>query len=145
MTDQYSEDKILQALLSKSLGEEVPDICRRLGITEATLKDWKKKYQTTDIREIRRINSLKRQTYYGAAAGKSNILGSGERYPHCRKCGGPLVPTDEKFPDTPILFSLTEEWTQVLVVSAISILFAVPRGISTIPVPHVLPQRNLKY
>jgi putative transposase len=53
-----SEEKILYALKQAESGTPVGDVCRQMGISEATFYVWKKKYgglSLTDLRELRQL------------------------------------------------------------------------------------------
>jgi putative transposase len=45
---RYSEEKILYALKQAESGTAVGDVCRTMGISEATFYVWKKKYGRVD-------------------------------------------------------------------------------------------------
>lgn len=60
---KFSPEQILQALRQAEAGTVVGDICRKLGITEATCYRWKKAYAGLDVgagvfepRSVRAIN-----------------------------------------------------------------------------------------
>ncbi len=42
---RYSDEQIAYALKQAEAGTAVADVCRQLGISEATFYIWKKKYQ----------------------------------------------------------------------------------------------------
>jgi putative transposase len=55
---RYSDEQISYALRQAEGGTAVPDVCRELGISEATFYIWKKKYANlggTEIRELRQL------------------------------------------------------------------------------------------
>ena len=55
---RYSDEQIAYALRQAESGTAVADICRQLGVSEATFYVWKKKYAnlgTTEIRELRQL------------------------------------------------------------------------------------------
>ena len=55
---RYSEEKILYALKQAESGTPVGDVCRQMGISEATYYVWKKKYgglSLADLRELRQL------------------------------------------------------------------------------------------
>jgi putative transposase len=55
---RYSDEQISDALRQAEGGTAVPDVCRELGISEATFYIWKKKYANlggTEIRELRQL------------------------------------------------------------------------------------------
>lgn len=55
---KYSEEQIACALKQADLGTPVDDVCRKLGISKATLLAWKKKYGNTSTYELRRMRDL---------------------------------------------------------------------------------------
>lgn len=58
MKKRYSEQQIVYALKQAELGEKVPEICRKLGVAEATFYNWKKKYKGLGVSELRRLKAL---------------------------------------------------------------------------------------
>jgi len=55
---RYSDEQIAYALKQAEGGTAVADICRQLGISEATFYVWKKKYANlggTEVRELRQL------------------------------------------------------------------------------------------
>jgi putative transposase len=55
---RYSDEQIAYALRQADGGTPVADVCRQLGISEATFYIWKKKYAnlgTSEIRELRQL------------------------------------------------------------------------------------------
>ncbi len=41
---RFTEEQIVFALKQAELGTSVPDVCRKLGISDATFYTWRKKY-----------------------------------------------------------------------------------------------------
>jgi putative transposase len=55
---KFSEEQIAYALRQAESGTAVADVCRQLGVSEATFYIWKKKYAnlgTTELRELRQL------------------------------------------------------------------------------------------
>jgi len=55
---RYTEEQIAYALRQAESGTAVADVCRQLGIAEATYYVWKKKYGhlgATELRELRQL------------------------------------------------------------------------------------------
>ncbi len=53
---RFSDEQIAYALRQAESGTAVADVCRQIGISEATFYIWKKKYAnlgTTELRELR--------------------------------------------------------------------------------------------
>jgi putative transposase len=56
---RYSEEKILYALKQAEGGTLVGDVCRQMGISEATFYVWKKKYGGLGLTELRELRQLR--------------------------------------------------------------------------------------
>ena len=56
---RYSEEKILYALKQAENGTPVGDVCRTMGISEATFYVWKKKYGGLSLTELRELRQLR--------------------------------------------------------------------------------------
>jgi putative transposase len=55
---RFSDEQIAYALRQAESGTAVTDVCRQLGVSEATFYVWKKKYAnlgTTELRELRQL------------------------------------------------------------------------------------------
>jgi putative transposase len=55
---KFSEEQVAYALRQVEAGTAVPDICRQLGVSEATFYVWKKKYAHLGVSELRRLRQL---------------------------------------------------------------------------------------
>ncbi len=55
---KFSEEQVAYALRQVEAGTPVPDICRQLGVSEATFYVWKKKYAHLGVSELRRLRQL---------------------------------------------------------------------------------------
>lgn len=55
---RYTEPQIVFALQQVESGTTVAEICRKMGIAEATFYRWKKHYGGLDVTEIRRLRQL---------------------------------------------------------------------------------------
>ena len=55
---KFSEEQVAYALRQVEAGTSVPDICRQLGVSEATFDAWKKKYAHLGVSELRRLRQL---------------------------------------------------------------------------------------
>ena len=51
---RFSEEQIVYALRQAEGGTPVGDVCRQLGVSEATFYAWKKKYAHLGVSELRR-------------------------------------------------------------------------------------------
>ena len=56
---RFTEEQILFALKQGSAGQPIADVCRQMGISEATYYVWKKKYSDMGILEIRELRQLR--------------------------------------------------------------------------------------
>jgi len=56
-----SESQIVAALKAQESGKKVADICRELGVHQATFYNWKKKYAGMDNQELRRLKELEEE------------------------------------------------------------------------------------
>ena len=45
MKKRYSQEQIIYALKQSELGETAAEICRKMGVSEATFYNWKKRYK----------------------------------------------------------------------------------------------------
>lgn len=55
---RFSDEQIAYALRQAEGGSPVADVCRQMGVSEATFYVWKKKYAhlgTSEIRELRQL------------------------------------------------------------------------------------------
>ena len=55
---RFTEQQIAYALRLADQGTRVADICRRLGVSEATFYAWKKKFAGMGVSELRRVKQL---------------------------------------------------------------------------------------
>jgi putative transposase len=55
---KFSEEQVAYALRQVEAGTPVPDVCRQLGVSEATFYSWKKKYAHLGVSELRRLRQL---------------------------------------------------------------------------------------
>jgi len=58
---KFSEDQIAFALKQAELGTTVDEVCRKVGICEATFYLWRKKYQNLGPSEVRGSANWKRR------------------------------------------------------------------------------------
>ena len=58
MKKRYWEQQIVYALKQAEFGETVSEICRKMGVAEATFYNWKKKYKGLGVSELRRLKEL---------------------------------------------------------------------------------------
>src|SRR3954447_26493253 len=55
---KYTEQQIAFALKQAELGTPVEEVCRKMGISDATFYNWKKKYGGLGPSELRRLKQL---------------------------------------------------------------------------------------
>ncbi len=58
-TSKFTPEQILQALRQAESGTTVADICRKMGVAEATFYRWKKQYAGLDMSELRELKQLR--------------------------------------------------------------------------------------
>jgi putative transposase len=58
----HTEEKIIAALQQSEGCEKVTDICRKMGVRQATFYTWKKQYVGMGIHELRELRQLRRRT-----------------------------------------------------------------------------------
>ena len=86
---RFSEEQIAYALRQVESGTPVGDVCRQVGVSEATFYTWKKKFAHLGVSELRRLRQLEEtldlrgrveRHPYGmvlAAMGAGYVLGGG--------------------------------------------------------------------
>jgi putative transposase len=57
----FTEEQIGFALRQADSGTSVPEICRKLGISEATFYRWKQRFAGMGVTEIRRLKQLEEE------------------------------------------------------------------------------------
>jgi putative transposase len=55
---RYTEEQIAYVLRQAESGTPVADVCRSIGVSEATFYVWKKKYASLGVSELRRLKQL---------------------------------------------------------------------------------------
>jgi putative transposase len=58
---KFTEQQIAFALKQAELGISVEEVCRKLGISDATFYNWKKKYGGLGPSELRRLRQLEEE------------------------------------------------------------------------------------
>ena len=58
---KFTEDQIAFALKQAELGTRVEEVCRKMGISEATFYVWKKRYGGIGPSELRRLRQLEEE------------------------------------------------------------------------------------
>jgi putative transposase len=57
----HTEEQIIAALKQQEAGEKTTDICRKLGISQATFYLWKKQYAGLGVQELRELRQLREE------------------------------------------------------------------------------------
>ena len=52
---KFTEEQVAYALRQAESGTPLPDVCRQLGVSEATFYVWKKQYAHLGVSELRRM------------------------------------------------------------------------------------------
>jgi putative transposase len=55
---KFTEEQIAYALRLADGGTPVVDVCRQLGVSEASFSTWKKKYADFSVSELRKLKQL---------------------------------------------------------------------------------------
>jgi len=57
----HTEEQIVAALKQSEGGEKTADICRKLGVSQATFYAWKKQYAGLGVQELRELRQLREE------------------------------------------------------------------------------------
>ena len=58
---RYTEEQIVYALKQAEAGQKITDLCRQMGVSEATVYNWKKKYEGLGVSELRELRQLREE------------------------------------------------------------------------------------
>ena len=58
---KFSEEQVAYALRQAESGTPVSEVCRQLGVSEATFFVWKKKFAHLGVSELRRLRQLEEE------------------------------------------------------------------------------------
>lgn len=58
---KFTEEQIAFALKQSETGIKVEEVCRKMGISQATYYHWKKKYGGLGVSELRRLRQLEEE------------------------------------------------------------------------------------
>ena len=59
---KYTDEQIAFALKQAELGTSVDEVCRKMGISDATFYNWRKKYGGLGPSEVRRLRQLEEES-----------------------------------------------------------------------------------
>jgi len=60
-TTKFTEEQIAFALRQAETGTKVAEVCRKMGISDATFYNWKNKYGVLGVSELRRLKQLEEE------------------------------------------------------------------------------------
>jgi len=60
-TTKFTEEQIAFALRQAETGTKVAEVCLKMGISDATFYNWKKKYGGLGVSEVRRLKQLEEE------------------------------------------------------------------------------------
>lgn len=58
MKKRFTEEQIIQVLKEHTAGAKVADICRKHGVSDATLYKWKAKYGGMEVSDAKKLKAL---------------------------------------------------------------------------------------
>ena len=58
---RFTEEQIAFALRQAESGTIISEVCRKMGVSEATFYNWKKKYGGLGVTELRRLKQLEEE------------------------------------------------------------------------------------
>ncbi len=58
---RFSEEQIVYAIRQAEAGTPIGDLCRQLGVSDATFYAWKKKYAHLGVSELRRLRQVEEE------------------------------------------------------------------------------------
>jgi putative transposase len=61
---KFTESQILFALKQAETGVKVEEVCRKMGISEATFYIWKKKYSGLGVSDLRKLRQLEEENLH---------------------------------------------------------------------------------
>ena len=59
---KFSKEQIVYAIRQAEAGTPIGDLCRQLGVSDATFYAWKKKYAHLGVSELRRLRQVEEKT-----------------------------------------------------------------------------------
>ena len=61
MKKRYTNEQIVYVLKQAENGEKVTDLCRKMGVSEATFYNWRKRFSGMGVAEIRQMRQLREE------------------------------------------------------------------------------------
>jgi len=61
MKKRFTEEQIAYALKRHETGTAIAEICREMGVSDASFYNWKKKYAGMDVTELRKMKALEEE------------------------------------------------------------------------------------
>ena len=58
---RFTEEQIMFALRQEDSGIQASEVCRKIGVSEATFYRWKKKFGSLGLPELRRLKQLEEE------------------------------------------------------------------------------------
>lgn len=58
---RFTDQQIAYALKQAELGTPIPEVCRKMGISDATFYSWRKKFAGLDPSELKRLKQLEEE------------------------------------------------------------------------------------
>jgi len=58
---KFSEEQIAFALKQAETGTTIDEVCRKMGISQATFYNWRKKYGGLGVSELKRLRQLEEE------------------------------------------------------------------------------------
>ena len=74
---KFTEEQITFALKQAEIGTTVEEICRKMGICQATFYAWRKKFGGLGVAELRRFKAARRREPQAQATGRRSEPGQG--------------------------------------------------------------------
>jgi putative transposase len=62
-TSKFTESQIIFAIKQSESGVKVDEICRKMGISQASFFNWKKKYSGLGIVELKKLKQLEEENH----------------------------------------------------------------------------------
>ena len=92
----HSEEQIIAALKQYESGDKVAEICRKLGVSEATFYAWKKQYTGLGVQELRSLeqSSKENRPVQGDSVVEPNASGIIDQMKALRARGIPVLALD---------------------------------------------------